>query len=188
MSYFDDPKNVESYIKMAEGYDGRDLIERLNAYLKPGSTVLELGMGPGVDFELLRGSYQVTGSDHSSVFVERYRQKDEDADLVVLDAVTMDIDRIFDCIYSNKVLHHLTRDELKTSFQRQAEVLNDHGILCHAFWYGDSEETHHGMRFTYYTEETLAGVIGDTYELLESKRYTEMEEDDSLLVILRKRY
>ena len=173
---------------MAEGYDGRELIDGLKSYLKPGATVLELGMGPGVDFEILRETYQVTGSDHSSVFVERYRQKDADADLIVLDAVTMNIDRTFDCIYSNKVLHHLTRDELKTSFHRQADVLNEGGILCHSFWYGDAEETHHGMRFTYYTEETLIDTIGDTYELLESKRYTEMDEDDSLLVILKKQH
>ena len=187
MSYFDDAKNVEDYIKMAEGYDGRDLIEVLKTYLESGSTVLELGMGPGTDFEILREAYQVTGSDSSFVFVERYRERDASADLVLLDAVTMDIDRRFDGIYSNKVLHHLTRDDLRASFVRQAEVLNDDGILCHAFWYGKSEETHHDLRFTYYTEATLADVIGDGYEMLASKRYTEMEEEDSLLVILKKR-
>jgi SAM-dependent methyltransferase len=129
VGYFDDEKNVEDYIRMAEGYDGRELIEILKTYLQPGATVLELGMGSGKDFELLSETYQVTGSDYSTVFVDRYRQKDVEADLVLLDAVTMDIDRKFDCIYSNKVLHHLTRDDLKLSLQRQAVVLNDHGLL-----------------------------------------------------------
>ncbi len=46
MAYFDERKNVEDYIKMAEGYDGRELIAVLKKYLLAGSTVLELGMGP----------------------------------------------------------------------------------------------------------------------------------------------
>ncbi len=37
MTYFEEEKNVEDYIKMAEGYDGRELIEVLKKYLPPGS-------------------------------------------------------------------------------------------------------------------------------------------------------
>ena len=187
MSYFDDPKNVEDYIKMAEGYDGRELIDTLTSHLPPGATVLELGMGPGKDFELLSEHSQVTGSDYSATFIERYRQKDAAANLLQLDAVTLDIDRTFNCIYSNKVLHHLSRDELRQSFQNQARVLNDEGLLFHSFWYGDKEEEFSGLRFVYYTEATLAEVIGDVYEIVESERYTEMDEGDSFYVVLRKR-
>ena len=186
MSYFDDPKNVEDYIKMAEGYDGRDLIKILTGHLPPSATVLELGMGPGKDFELLSEHYQVTGSDYSAAFIERYRQKDAAADLLQLDAVTLDTDRTFDCIYSNKVLHHLSRDELRQSFQNQARVLNDEGLLFHSFWYGNKEEEFSGLRFVYYTEATLAEMIGDGYETVESERYAEMEAGDSFFVILRK--
>jgi len=103
MSYFDDEKNVEEYVKMAEGYDGRTLIDILKKYLRNGSTVLELGMGPGKDFEILGESFRVTGSDNSKVFLDRYRERNATADLVLLDATKMDINRRFDCIYSNKV-------------------------------------------------------------------------------------
>lgn len=186
MNYFDDKKNVEDYIKMAEGYDGRALIEILRTYLKAGSTVLELGIGPGTDFEILSKDYEVTGSDYSQTFLDRYRKKNPDADLVLLDAVSMEIDRRFDCIYSNKVLHHLTREELKTSFQKQAAVLNEDGLLFHSFWHGDKEEEHHGLRFTYYTEESIRDIIGDAYEVLESNQYDEMGKNDSFYMILRR--
>ncbi len=53
MSYFDDEQNVEAYVKMAEGYNGRNLINILKKHLPPNATVLELGMGPGVDYEIL---------------------------------------------------------------------------------------------------------------------------------------
>ena len=65
MSYYHDQENAEGYVKMAEGYDGHELIERLKLHLPAGSTVLELGMGPGSDLEILAEDYTVTGSDYS---------------------------------------------------------------------------------------------------------------------------
>jgi cyclopropane fatty-acyl-phospholipid synthase-like methyltransferase len=188
MGYFDDEKNVEAYIKMAEGFDGRGLINILKKYLENGSTVLELGMGPGKDLEILSEFFQVTGSDNSELFLERYRKKDATADLVLLDAVTMEIARNFDCIYSNKVLHHLTKEELKKSLKRQWEVLDSGGILFHSLWYGDREEEMSGLRFVHYTEETFGEVVGREYEIVESERYTEMEQNDSIYFILKKRW
>ena len=70
MAYFDDKKNVLDYIKMSEGYDGRDLVQVLRRYLPEGSSLLELGMGPGKDLDLLRPHYRVTGSDNSQVFLD----------------------------------------------------------------------------------------------------------------------
>ena len=90
MNYFDVQKNVENYIKMAEGYDGHEMIPILRKYLSDGASVLELGMGPGKDFELLSAHYRVTGSDSSHVFVERYRKINPESDLLILDAVTID--------------------------------------------------------------------------------------------------
>lgn len=188
MGYYDDQKNVDEYIDMADGYDGRELVSVLREHLESGATVLELGMGPGKDLDLLGAHYRVVGSDTSSIFLDRYRQQHPSADLLLLDAATLDTDRRFDAIYSNKVLHHLTRQELSDSFRRQAQVLKSNGILLHALWYGDKEEEMHGLRFVYYTADTLCQLIGDELELVQSRRYSELEEDDSLYVVLRKRH
>lgn len=186
MTYYNDPQNVEQYIKMAEGYDGKALVDVLRNHLPDGATVLELGIGPGKDFQLLSEHYQVIGSDYSAVFVERFQKQYPEADVILLDAVTMDFDRTVDCIYSNKVLYHLTKDNLRQSFQKQAAVLNPGGVLFHSFWYGDEEDSLHGLRFVYYTEDTLKALIGDEYSVVEMQRYTEMETDDSFYVILKK--
>ena len=186
MGFYDDEENVEAYVQMAEGYDGRELVDVLKKHLPLGSTVLELGMGPGKDLALLAEAYAATGSDASEVFLRRYRQEHADADLLLLDAVTLATARRFDAIYSNKVLHHLTRAELAASFERQRAVLNDAGLLLHSFWYGTGEETIHGLRFTYYTEVTLRAVLDDGFEVVALERYQEMEEGDSLYILLRK--
>jgi len=191
MSYYDDPKNVQQYIEMAEGYDGRELIEALARHLPAGATVLELGMGPGKDLDLLKQTFGATGSDAAQPFLDRYRERHPQADLLRLDAVRMDaaIDagRTFDAIYSNKVLYHLTPDELRVSLRNQACVLNPGGLLLHSLWYGEGEEEMHGLHFAYYTEITFAALVGDEYETIETARYTEMEPDDSFYVVLKKR-
>ena len=187
MGYYDSEENVQQYIAMADGYDGRDLVAKLGEYVPVGSTVLELGMGPGKDLALLGEHFQVTGSDASAVFVERYRAAFPAADVLLLDAVTLETDRRFDAIYSNKVLYHLSRQELAQSFQRQAEVLNANGILLHSFWLGEGEEDFSGLRSVYYTEESLREVIGEEYEVIEFGSYLEMEPDDSCYVVLKKR-
>ena len=71
MGYFDREENVQQYIDMVEGCDGAELIEILKGHLAAGSSVLELGIGPGKDLDILRDAgYTVTGSDSSSVFVD----------------------------------------------------------------------------------------------------------------------
>lgn len=185
MNFYENPEQAEEYVQMAAGYDGHELIERLRQYLPTGAAVLELGIGPGVDLDLLATHYRVTGSDRSSYFVERYRQQHPEADLLILDATTLETERRFDAIYSNKVLHHLTRDELRLSLAKQAQILNPGGLAIHSFWTGDSEEEMMGMHFVYYTAATLTEQLGSEWRVLESTLYAEMEDDDSLLLILR---
>ena len=149
MGFFDTEQGVEQYIKMAEGYDGAELIKILQEYLPENSTILELGIGPGKDLEILKKIYTVTGSDKSQVFLDKYKEKYQDSDLLLLDAVIIQTSRKFDCIYSNKVLHHLTKEDLKKSLQRQKDVLNSRGIAFHSFWKGSKVEKMKDLLFTY---------------------------------------
>ncbi len=186
MSYWLDPTHCEAYVKIAEGYDGREIITELQKHLPAGSRVLELGMGPGVDSLLLAEHYQVVGSDLSQWFVERMQKLHPEIDTMVLDAISIKTEQMFDGIYSNKVLQCLKRDELRQSFKRQYELIAKGGVLCHTFWYGDEEELVEGARCIYYNEDTITETFSNDLDVLKISRYTEMSKDDSLLVILRK--
>lgn len=187
MAYYDDEKNVEQYIEMARGFDGKFLIDILRPYLADGSSVLELGMGEGKDVLLLNEHFKVTGSDSSKVFLARFHAKHPKVDILELDAATLETDRRFDAIYSNKVLYHLTQEQLITSFKKQAVILKAGGIAIHSFWHGEGNEAMHGLHFEYYTEATLKATIGDEYDVIAVERYTESEKDDSLYIVLKKR-
>ena len=178
---------IEEYIKMAKGYDGRKIISELSKYLPPGSSILELGMGPGTDLLLLKQHYNATGSDYSSIFVNRYQKTHPKADLLVLDAISLETDRNFQGIYSNKVLIHLTHEELEQSILRQDLILQSPGIICHSFWVGEGEENYNGLRFVYYTEKKLRQLFVDKFEILKIKKYQEIEPDDSIFIIARKK-
>jgi len=186
MGFFDNQKNINQYLKMAEGYDGRDLITVLKKYLPADSTVLELGMGPGKDLDILAVDYDVTGSDNSNIFLEMYRKQNPEADLLKLDAVTLETDRKFDCIYTNKVLHHLTKADLVRSLLRQKALLAEKGLLMHSFWLGDKDEEFEGLRFVYYMENELIKLTESKFTILETDRYKEMEPDDSFYILMQK--
>ncbi len=186
MEYWNKKKNVEDYIKISEGYDGRDLIKILKKYLPEGSSVLELGMGSGKDLDILNKTYKATGTDVSTVFVEMYKKKYKDADVFVLDAITLKTERKFDCIFSNKTLQHLNKTEFKQSLKKQKELLNPNGILFHSIWQGDKEETYGNLLSVFYTKEILTKIVRNDYKIIEINFYLEMEEDDSLYMILKK--
>lgn len=185
MGFYDKQENIESYSKFTPTHDGADLIRVLRRYLDEDSTVLELGIGPGKDFERLSKHYKVTGSDHSSVFLERYRRKNPRADLIQLDARTLDTDKTFDCIYSNKVLIHLRQDELRQSLLRQKELLNANGLLLHSFWHGDKEDVYADLRITFYTEQQIRDLMQDSFDILELKKHAKMTAGDSVYVLAR---
>jgi cyclopropane fatty-acyl-phospholipid synthase-like methyltransferase len=188
MGYFDDEKNVKDYIKMLEKYDYNPmvLINILKKHLKIGSTILELGMGPGQDLDILKNYYNVTGSDSSRIFLNRYKKKHPESDIIQIDARDIKIKRKFDCIYSNKVLIHLTKNECFKSFKQQKKLLNSNGILFHTFWFGTKTEKYQELLFTYYTEDELKNMVKDDYNIISIERYTEDKKDDSILLIVQK--
>lgn len=187
MGFFDTEEGVAEYLEMAKGHDGRELVERLGEFVPSGSTVLELGMGPGTDFELLSKSFRVTGSDSSVLFLDRYREVNPTADLLVLDAAALDTDRLFDCVFSNKVLQHLRREELEGSVARHAAILNDGGVAAHALWYGDKIENHGGLHFQFYRALDIEQIFGEYFDFLLMERYEELAPGDSIFAVLRKK-
>ena len=185
LSFYEDPKNVEHYTAFTPAHDGAELVDALRAALPAGSTLLELGMGPGKDLQLLSETYTVTGSDFSQAFLERFRGIEPDADLLQLDARTLETDRHFDAIYTNKALIHLDDDELAQSFARQHAVLKPGGLMLHSFWYGDKTEQHGQLTLVRRNEESLQRLLASGWEILALERHAKMSDGDSIYVIAK---
>ncbi len=182
-----DKKLVEIYVEMTRDYQGPLLIDWMLKYVEPGSSVLELGMGPGKDLAELQKYYRATGSDSAPDFLHRFRAFHPHADLFYMDAVAMETDEKFDCICSNKVLMHLTREELQDSLQEQNRVLTPDGTLLHTFWTGSGEEEYEGILTVSYSNEELKAIFQSEFEIVNIEKYQEEAEGDSILVVAKKR-
>jgi cyclopropane fatty-acyl-phospholipid synthase-like methyltransferase len=185
--YYHTKDSVDEYIESAKDVNGSELIEKFKKYLAPDSLLLEIGSGPGTDFQLLKKDYKVTGSDFSEEFLKRLFGNNKNDEFLHLNATTLKTNKKFDGIYSNKVLQHLTNKELHSSIQRQAEILNTNGIICHSFWEGEGDESFKGMYVNYQTKSTLKSLFEKHFEILLLKVYQEFEVGDSLLLIGRKK-
>lgn len=183
MSYFDDPKNVSQYIQMADGYDGKELIQALKGLVPPGNRVLELGMGPGKDLTLLaEAGYRVTGSDYSQSFLDYVKQNLPETPLLLLDAIQLETEETFNIIYSNKVLHQFSLEELTTSLNNQADRLETGGWLFHSFWAGSGTETFGGQTSYYFQPSDIETLLKPRFSVKASQHYAEMSENDSFWI------
>ena len=185
--YFKTKESVQEYIKLAKGINGKLLIEKLKQLLPLESTILEIGSGPGTDWEILQKFYDVTGSDNSNEFLNHLVSKNPKGTFIKLDATSLKTDMKFDGIYSNKVMHHLKDNELIGSVKKQYEILNSNGIICHSLWKGEGSEIFKGLFVNYHSVFTLTEAYQKYFEILSIEDYNEFEDNDSLLLIARKK-
>lgn len=190
VSYFMKKENVEMYKSALQDYDGSWVIERLSEHLSKGKDILELGMGTGLDYELMCENYNVLGTDSSPIFVEQYKTKNPYSNVMLLDAREIRLDKKFDCIFSNKVLHLLSKDDFIKSLGEQYNSLNDDGIIFMTLWHGEYnvywlfDDT---FRVTYYGVKDIENIVANQFNIVKIEMYTEIEDNDSLLVVLTKK-
>jgi len=185
--YYKTKESVAEYIKLAQDVNGGALINKLKNYLPSHSTLLEIGSGPGTDWNILTADFNAVGSDNSKEFLDYLITKNPQGRFLNLDAVTLKTNEKFDGIYSNKVLHHLTDTELIDSIKRQSEILNPNSIICHSFWKGTGTEIFKGLFVNYHTEAALRVFFTLHFETLLLESYAEFEPNDSLVFIGKKK-
>ncbi len=189
MEYFKSRENVDLYTEMMTDYDNDFIISKVIDILPKGSRLLELGMGTGADLISLSDIYDVIGSDSSKLFVDDFKGKSI-IEVIVLDAVDVNINCTFDCIYSNKVLQHLSKEDFVKSLNSQCARLSTNGIIFATLWSGEYHEEFEfdgQLRFVYYDETTLKKLIPKGLELEQLTYYSEFEPNDSLIIVLRRR-
>lgn len=185
--YYKTSDTVQEYIRLAKGVSGIEIIEKLKQFLPSNSTLLEIGSGPGTDFEILNKTYKIIGSDNSSEFIKHLINKYPKEEFLELDATSIEVNKKFNGIYSNKVMHHLNDSEIAKSVKKQHDVLNANGIICHTFWKGEGSEVFKGLFVKYHTIDSLKNIFQNYFEIICIENYNEFDEDDSLMLIGKKK-
>lgn len=185
--YYLTKESVEEYTNLTNGHDGSLLIEKLKTFLPRNSSLLEIGTGPGNDWKILDKYYNVVGSDFSPEFLKQLHANIPDGTFQELNAISLTTKMEFEGIYSNKVLHHLSDSELHMSIKRQHETLTKDGVICHSFWKGEGTENYNGMFVNNHQNKELEEVFDELFDILLLENYMEFENNDSILLIGRKK-
>ncbi|WP_411029627.1 class I SAM-dependent methyltransferase [Spongiimicrobium sp. 3-5] len=185
--YYKTKESVAEYAKLAKDVHGGDLIEKLKVFLPAEATILEIGSGPGTDWNILSQTHKTVGSDNSLEFLKYLSAKFPKGSFLELDAVTLKTEKKFYALYSNKVLHHLQDQELAASIQRQHSILEADGIICHSFWRGEGSEVFKGLFVNYHTKAGLRQFFEPYFEVALLENYAEFDEGDSVLLIGRRK-
>lgn len=187
MNYYHNAENAASYVAMCEGYDAAGQLGTLFKVLPEQSAILELGSGPGNDMALLEARYQVTGSDYSPALIDMLKVRFPSHSILELEAVAIATEESFDAIYSNKVLHHLNDAELRSSFQRQAELLASGSFVYHLIWQRvEDPEIDEKLIFKARSADEFVAAMGSSFEILSVEEFGEFEEGDSLAILARR--
>ncbi len=126
------------------------------------------------------------GSDSSQIFVERYVK----TILVQMSSFWMpSVLRLRDAsmrFTPIKYCSFLTIADVPIVGITTPEALQDRGVVMHSLWYGEDMEEY-GEMLAQHTIDSFVKLIQGKFDLLEAEQYAEMEKNDSLYVLLKKK-
>ncbi len=169
-----------------------EMQKRFTDKLPAGATILDFGCGSGRDTKaFLEQGFCVEAVDGSE---ELCRLASEFAGISVrwmFFQELSDVER-FDGIWACSSILHMPRAELGDVLWKMARALKSGGIIYTSFKYGNFEGERNGRYFTDLTEESFAGLLGETENLQIEEQWVTAdvrpgrEEERWLNLILRK--
>jgi SAM-dependent methyltransferase len=164
-----------------------DLAEEFNRWLKPRSSVLELGCGDGRDALYLAAScHYVIACDFSGAALRQFAEAAASTGIEqhLLDVTVLPYsfaDASFDAVYARLSLHYFSAAVTRDIFAEVARVLKPSGIFVGLFnSHFDAEEgtgrpleeryyeLSNGSRKRFFTADEAADLLGDAFRDVES--------------------
>jgi 2-polyprenyl-3-methyl-5-hydroxy-6-metoxy-1,4-benzoquinol methylase len=168
-------------------------LDKSLSFLKPGSTILEIGSAFGRDATYIaEQGFRVYPTDASEKFVDFMKAHNIRAKL--LNAITDSLDGPYNMIYANAVLVHFTVEQTEKVLDKIHDVLKKGGIFAFRIKRGDgnewSSEKVGGLRYyQYWQPEEIAKLVNKhNFELIElTKGSSDFNDFKWLQVIARKK-
>ncbi len=168
LQYYD--KNAEEYYqewnkKFVNDYDFNQVTDTFLNYLKPNSTILDLGCGTGRDSLYFKSkNYKVTAVDGSSEMCKIASSVLGDS-VKQVNFLDIDYENEFDGIFACASLLHLSDEDLVKCLHKVVKASKDKGILYISFKYGEEVRVKEGRFFNDMTEEKFKNIYSQVPEL-----------------------
>lgn len=140
-------KTIESYNRCTGAFVAKHMnlgiyeqfVREFSNCLKEGSTILDLGCGPGNIAKFLVNQdkgYKILGVDLSSEMLKLARQNVPAGEFVIGDIRHLQLELKFDATIASFCIIHLDDDEVMELFKRTYNLLNEQGFLYLSFMNG----------------------------------------------------
>lgn len=178
MSRWTEQDSVNKYIEMRKNYTTSPTVYQfVKEYTTSTATLLELGSGPGIDAVKMNEFCKVTASDFSKPFIE-YIKENTELNCIELNALDISLEDKYNVIFSNKVLSEFNEKDFIKSIEEQFKNLKKHGTLIHSLWLKNVDNV--------FDIPTINKILDNTY-IDHFEFYSEDEENDSIIVALRRK-
>jgi len=161
------------------------------------SQLLEIGAGTGQDsMFFMEQGFEVMAIDLSAEMVRICKENKIKA--MELDFYNLSsLDKKFDCVWSMNSLLHVNRPDLSMVLNKIDTVLNENGLFYMGVYGGEDTETNYAhdtydsvripRYFSFYSIETLVGVLQKTFDILHYDQYDVERSYDFQSVTMRKK-
>ena len=183
IDYYD--RNAERWVLSHGGGEGKSYwkeeISRFGELLLPGSKILEIGSGGGLEAaELVSMGYDYTGVDASQGLLKVARKRNPEAIFIHSRVEDLDFpESNFDGFWTAATLLHIPKNKIDRVLEIIKKQLRPGGIGFISLKQGEGEaiDEPNGRLFAYYTQSEFSDVLKrNGFEVLESKiRLTEGE-------------
>lgn len=105
--------------------------ETFLSFLKPGSTILDVGCGAGIKSRyLVEKGFEVVGIDFSEKFIEIAKRENPDITFQVMDMNDVEnLNSKFDAVFAQASLLHIPKNNIVNVLTKLVSVLNKNGHL-----------------------------------------------------------
>lgn len=194
-------RTIETYNKHVASYENKFMdfdsykkrIQAFGEILEPGTSILDIGCGPGNVEKLLIESgkeFEILGIDLSNEMINRARANviSPSVNFKVADVRKMDLEKSsFDAVIASFCLPHLINEEAEKLIEDIGSVLRDSGLLYLSCMQGNksgfettSFSSNDLIFFNYYSEEFIRRIFFKSgLEITDLQRDVYLENDGS---------
>ena len=146
-----------------------DLKATAEKYIKPGSSVLDIGCGAGAYLRHFEKKYKATGIDLNEDMILAGPRFVPGAEFIYDDFLTRHFSEKFHYIYSISVLEFIPPSKLNAFIKKVAETLHDDGIFFLHYPHAVSREALHypDLYYIEYSPELIDSTVAQYLNIIE---------------------
>lgn len=192
-------KTIEGYNRCAGVFVAKHMslgiyeqfVREFSNYLKEGSTILDLGCGPGNIAKFLvnqNKGYKILGVDLSHEMLKLARQNVPTEQFVIGDIRDLQLEQKFDAVIASFCIIHLEDDEAIGLLRKTRDLLNDQGFLYLCFMNGGipgfdkASFSNEEMYFNYFSPDEIKKLLENLDYKVLSMHFHEYRRKDGQVI------